>query len=463
MEAKRVVVVGGGIAGLATAHRLRALARERDISLELILLERDDRCGGKIRSTRESGYLLESGPNGFLDNEPATLRLIEELGVKSELLRSRDEARRRFILRDETMHLLEMNPKRFVQSKLMSWPGKIRMAAEIAVPAKKDASDESVASFGRRRLGKEFTRIFLDSMVSGIFAGDIDRLSLTATFPKMPEMEREHGGLFKALKARRRGTGAAAGPMGSALHSFREGMETVPKALAASLAPHIRTGIDVDAIAREADGLRVVAGGESESVDAVVLAVPAHHAAAMTAPLSELASQALTGIEFAGVHVIYQAFRREDVEHPLDGFGVLFPRSEGRRLLGTIWSSSTFDAQAPDGCVLLRHMMGGAHDPSATELSDDEMLAIADEEARRLFGLRAEPTFTRLFRWSRGIPQYNLGHLDRVQRAREAVGPGVFLTGNSVAGIGFNHCIQHAEVVAAEILDSLAEQKESVA
>lgn len=458
MAAARVVVVGGGIAGLATAFQLRNLARKRDFPLELTLLEREAGVGGKIRSSREQGYLFEAGPNGFLDNEPASLRLVDDLDLRDRLLRSNDAARNRFIYRGKKMHRLEMHPLKFMSSGLISWGGKFRVAKEYFVPARLEHGDESVASFGRRRLGDEFTEVFLDSMVSGIFAANIDSLSLQAAFPKMPAMESEYGGLFRALKAKRRESKSGpGGPMGAVLHSFREGMAEVPRALAKELAPMIQTYCPADAVVAAESALAVVASGVQWKADAVVLATPAPDMARLIRRYSEPAAASLSKIRFAGVHVVYQAYRPEQIKADINGFGVLIPRSQEHRLLGTIWSSSTFDGQAPSGTVLLRHMIGGDHDPAANGLSNEELIAIVRAESEPIFGIRGEPLLERCFRWKEGIPQYDLGHLDRVARARAALPSGVFLTGNSVAGIGFNHCAHHAEEIAVEVFEYLTQ------
>jgi oxygen-dependent protoporphyrinogen oxidase len=456
MAAARVVVVGGGIAGLTTAYQLQKLARERSFPLELTLLERDAGVGGKVRSSREQGYLFEAGPNGFLDNEPASLRLVDELDLRDRLLRSNDAARNRFVYRGNKMHRLEMHPLKFMSSGLLSWGGKFRVAKEYFVPARQEEGDESVASFGRRRLGDEFTEVLLDSMVSGIFAANIDKLSLHAAFPKMPAMESEYGGLFRALKAKKReSTSGPAGPMGAVLHTFRDGMAELPRALEKHLARAIQTYCPADALVAADDALAIVASGVQWKADAIVLATPAPDSARVIEEYSGEAAAALSQIRFAGIHVIYQAYRPEQIKADINGFGVLIPRNQNHRLLGTIWSSSTFDGQAPAGTVLLRHMIGGDHDPAANDLSNEELLAIARAEAEPLFGIQGEPLLERYFRWNEGIPQYDLGHLDRVARARAALPDGIFLTGNSVAGIGFNHCANHAETIASEVFDYL--------
>jgi oxygen-dependent protoporphyrinogen oxidase len=462
----RVVIIGGGIGGLSVAQRIRALAPDFDVRV----FEREARVGGKIASCRRDGVLLEAGPNGFLDNEPASLRLVEELGLHDRLARSRDAARARFLVRDGRFHAIEMNPRRFLASPLLSRRAKLRMAMEYFIPARKDESDESVGAFGRRRLGREFTEIFLDSMVSGIYAGDVNTLSLRAAFPGMPVLERDYGGLFRALRAkqraRRQGKSRAtgpAGPMGGVLYSFREGMQEVCDRLRERLGDCVQTNVAVDSIAPRERGWRVQAGARSLDCDAIVLATPAPDTARILTACAPESAHQLRQIGFSGIHVVYTVHRRVEVAHPVDGFGALIPRREQRRLLGTIWTHALFDDHAPSEQVVLRHMVGGAHDMAANQLSDDELVDLVLREARELYEFDTDPIAVHLFRWPVGIPQYTLGHLDRVRRARAALPAGLWLAGNSVAGIGFNHCVKHSEELAAELVGALRAQPSEVA
>ena len=500
MNTRRVVVAGGGIAGLATAYRVRQRARERGIPVDVIVLERERTPGGKVGSVREGGFLSEAGPAGFLDNEPATLRLVDDLKLRGELQRSSDASRERYIWRGGRMHALAMHPVKFLRSPLLSWRGRLGVVGELFKPARQYpsiysqgqlhlakagippaipvADDETVAAFGRRRLGAEFSSILLDSMVSGIYAGDIDRLSLAAAFPKIVDLERNHGGLLRGMQALKRQRRAAArahvspggeeveaGP-GGVLHSFRSGMAVPVEALTRELgARAVRTGSTLRDIAEYGPrgGFRLTvdaAGGRGETLDCdvLVLAMPAPDASRVLRAYASAAAQALGEIGIAGVHVVCLGYRREQVAHPLNGFGMLIPRREGPRILGSIWASSTFAGQAPDGQVQLRTLVGGAHDPQASSLSDDELLALVRRETEPVYGITGTPSYVRLFRWPLGIPQYDVGHLDRVARARTecARHPGLFLTGNSTCGVSFNQCVAHSEVVADQVLQFLA-------
>lgn len=494
MNTRRVVVVGGGIAGLATAYRVRQRARERGIPVDVLVLERERAAGGKVATVREGGFLSEAGPAGFLDNEPATLRLVDDLKLRTELLRSSDASRERYLWRGGRMHALAMHPLKFMRSPLLSLSGRLGVVGELWKPARRYpavfgegelhlakagippeipvADDESVAGFGRRRLGAEFTAILLDSMVSGIYAGDIDRLSLVAAFPKIVDLERRHGGLLKgmrALKKERRGAGEVEAGPGGVLHTFRSGMAVPIEALIRELGSRaVRSGVTLRGIADYGPrgGFRLamdVAGGQHETLDcdAVVLAVPANDGARILREYAPPAAQALGEIAIAGVHVVCAGYRREQVGHPLNGFGMLIPRREGPRILGSIWASSTFEGQAPQGQVQLRTLVGGAHDPAASALSDADLVSLVRRETEPVYAITGEPSYLRLFRWPLGIPQYDVGHLGRVARARKecARHPGLFLTGNSTCGVSFNQCVAHSEVVAAQVLQFLAPEQ----
>jgi len=380
-------------------------------------------------------------------------------------LRSSDAARLRYIVKRDGFHQLQMNPVLFMKSNLLSRRGRLRVVGEMFVPARKGGGEETVGSFGRRRLGKEFTETMLDSMVSGIFAGDIDQLCIQAAFPKVPAMEDQYGGLIKAMRAKRAevrqrkkvlGPGVEvkkveAGP-GGVLHSFRGGMGDVIQALAAQLGPHaVHTGVAARGLTVEGDAYRVRLDTDTLDADAVVLTTPAPATAGLLREVALAAAAELEGIPFAGVHVVVTGFAADQVEHDLNGFGALIPRKEGFRILGTLWNSSTFAHRAPDDSVLMTTMVGGAHDPAASQLSDQELMEVFAEEVAPMYGIQGAPAFQRVIRWPAGIPQYGLGHLDRVARAKRALTD--LLGGNSVAGVSFNHCVKGGEDLADLVLE----------
>jgi len=375
-EARRVAVIGGGVAGLATALHVLDGARERDLDIHVTVFEADSHPGGNLRTTREDGWQLEWGPNGFLDNEPATLRLIERLDLGDELLCSTDAARRRFLLIKGRLRQIPTSPPAFLRSKMFRARDKARILGEIFVPPRRDlgcaatdpATDETIYDFGRRRLGREFAELMLDPMVKGVFGGDARELSLAAAFPRMVELERDHGGLFKALfkLKRRKGGKADAGPSGT-LHSFRGGMTVLPEALANALRTDpradLRLNSPVETVVRSSGHYALRAGDTEHGPFAVVIAAaPAHAAAKQLSALDSGLSGSLAEIPYVPMAVIALGFARADVVHDLDGFGMLIPTRERRRLLGALWTSSVFSDRAPQDRVLIRAMAGGPRD-----------------------------------------------------------------------------------------------------
>lgn len=467
VEKRRVVVVGGGIAGLTTAFRVREEARAVDAPVSVTVLEASNRVGGNIRSEKSEGYTLEWGPNGFLDNVPATLDLARDVGLESELQPADPRAAKRFIWRGRRLHTLPSGPASFLASPVLSVRGRLRVLMEPFQARGPRDRDESVREFGVRRIGAEAADVLIDAMVSGIFAGDASKLSLPSAFPKMRAMEAEHGSLVKAMvsrmQARRRAGengGGPAGP-GGTLTSFRRGMETLPLALARALGPRVRTGAGLRGVTPEGDGRwRLhLDGGEVLLADHVVLAVPAHAAAAILRDLDPSLARGLDAAPVAGLAVVALGFSEGALDQTPDGFGFLVPRSERLRMLGCLRDSSIFPGRAPEGHALLRVMIGGAHDPEAVELPEDELVDTVLGELRITLGLKQDPGLVRVFRHPLGISQYNLGHgasLEAHERLLEKL-PGITLAGSSHYGVAMNACVERAAVDARALMDRLAE------
>jgi oxygen-dependent protoporphyrinogen oxidase len=467
---KKVIIIGGGISGLATAWLLREKALKAGIELDLTLLEKEGRPGGKIRSIREEGYLCEWGPNGFLDSKPQTLDLCSAIGVADKLHRSNDNARKRFIYSGGELHRLPENGPSFLKSRLISWPGKLRLALEPTpfISKAPQGVDETLADFGRRRLGAEALDKLIAPMVSGIFAGDPETMSLVSCFPRIAELEREYGGLIRAMimlakkKKREQAAGkvvsSAAGP-GGVLTSFREGIQYLTDALTASLGEVVKPGKEVQRVnPGKSVPWRVACGDGSEyEADSVIIASPAYAAAGMLSAHDDGVSAVLAQIPYASMTVVCFGYEREQVSHPLDGFGYLIPKKEGRSILGTLWDSSMFENRAPLGKVLLRSMMGGACFPGHVKLSDDEVVLRVRRDLQDVMGISAEPSFIRIFRHPRAIPQYTVGHAVKLKALEERLTalPGLVLTGNSYRGIGLNDCVAAAQRASDEVLANL--------
>ncbi len=464
-----VGVIAGGVAGLATAVNLLDGAKEAGINLRVTLFEKKAQPGGNLQTVRHDGWQVEKGPNGFLDNEPATLRLVDRLGLREKLVRSHDAARRRFLLTRGRIQQIPDSPLAFFSTRMLPIGAKLRMAGEFFIPARKDlgravedpGTDETIAQFGNRRLGREFTETMLDPMVKGIFGGDARRLSLAATFPRMVELEKDYGGLLRAMirLTRERKKKVDAGPTGT-LHSFAGGMATLVSALARTLEadPRARllTSANVQSIRQSEGRLWITSGDRTHGpFTTVVEAAPAYAAARHLGTLDSGLSERLARIPFAPMVVIALGFPRGAVAHDLDGFGMLVPSREEKMLLGSLWTSSIFPDRAPEGQVLIRCMAGGAANPQVLEQDDTEILETILDELRPHLGLGGTPSMVELFRYGKAIAQYEPGHLalllevDQIARSL----PGLFLTGSSYRGISVNACIKEAEQVAREVLE----------
>jgi oxygen-dependent protoporphyrinogen oxidase len=455
---QRIAIVGGGIAGLSVGHALlKQGAASRGV--EVVVLERSGRPGGNIRTDVIDGYTCEWGPNGFLDNAPATLDLIREIGIEDRVQPSDDRARRRFIFRGGRLHPLPGGPTDFIGSGLLSWPGKLRIALEPFARRRPD-EDETIHAFASRRIGGEAADVLIDAMVSGVFGGDARRLSLRACFPKMWQMETDHGGLFRALLARRRAhprrNGEAIGSPLGRLTSFRGGSEDLVRGLVAHLGPVVRTSVDVRGVTRECDGrYRIeIAGAPPIIADGLVLASGSAATARMVRGLDAPLADTLDAIPTAGMVVVCLGFEARRLARPLDGFGYLIPRGEGLRSLGCLWDSSVYPGRAPEGQALIRVMLGGATDPAAVTLDDTSLLDVVAAELHAVMGIDVPPDFVRIIRHTTGIPQYTVGHLDRLARAEDRLAgcPGVALAGNAYRGVAINSCIADAPGVAERML-----------
>jgi len=465
---KQVIIVGGGVSGLATAWILREKAREEGIELAVTLLEKENRLGGKIWSIKDDGYLCEWGPNGFLDSKPQTLDLCKALHADSQLLRSNDNARKRFIYSGGILNRLPENGPSFLKSSLISWPGKIRLAMEPFIPQYRGDVDETLAAFGRRRLGEEALNKLIAPMVSGIFAGDPETMSLKSCFPRIAELEAEYGGLIKAMirlakkkkaeVAAGKAVASAAGPAG-VLTSFRGGIQDLTDILVAELGMTIiRAGEEaVQVVKGDSVPWRVITTRGEFSADAVILATPAYASADFLREAAPEVSSVLGQIPYSTMTVVCFGYEKEQIKYDLNGFGYLVPKQEKLSTLGTLWDSSIFAGRAPEGKVLLRSMMGGACFPEYIKLSDAEVESRVRSDLEKTMGIKTAPAFIRIFRHEKAIPQYIVGHGKRLEALSELLEkqPGLVLTGNSFRGIGLNDCVAAAHRGVEEALHSL--------
>jgi oxygen-dependent protoporphyrinogen oxidase len=464
---KQAIIVGGGISGLATAWLLREKAQAAGVELAITLLEKEQRPGGKIWSIKADGYLCEWGPNGFLDNKPQTLELCRALKADGQLLRSNDNARKRFIYSGGRLNRLPENGPAFLKSSLISWPGKLRLAMEPFIPQYTGSEDETLAAFGRRRLGDEALAKLIAPMVSGIFAGDPETMSLKSCFPRIAELEAEYGGLIKAMiklakkKKREIAEGkvvaSAAGP-GGVLTSFRDGIQTLTDILAEQLGAVVKASQGAVRVAKgNSVPYRVATAAGEYEADLVILASPAYVSADLLKGLDDGLSGVLQQIPYSSMTVVCFGYDRDQIDYDLDGFGYLTPKEEKLSTLGTLWDSSIFENRAPAGKVLLRSMLGGACFPQYINLSDAEVEKRVRDDLEKTMGIKAAPSFLQIFRHPEAIPQYTAGHGQRLAALAERLEkhPGLILTGNSYRGIGLNDCVAAAHRAVEEGLGHL--------
>ncbi|GAB4232277.1 MAG: protoporphyrinogen oxidase [Deltaproteobacteria bacterium] len=463
----RIVIVGAGLSGLCTAHYLVKSLSAGGKEAEILLLEADAVPGGKMRTIAQDGFRMEWGPNGFLTNKPYGMELVKELGIEGRLARSSDLARKRYILSGGMLHRLPETPPAFFRSRLLSLPGRLRILWEPFADGPPSGVDESLGDFARRRLGTEALEKLIDPMVTGIFAGDPDRMSLRSCFPVIHDLEKQYGGLVRGMlgvrkeRARQGVKGEMSAGPGGVLMSFDHGVQALTDTLADRLADGLHRNVTVDRIDRRGEGyvLSMAAGGNREEMGAnvVVIAAPAYAAAGMLSALDEGLADALGAIPYSPVTVAALGYEKATLGNPLDGFGFLIPRGEKRKILGALWDSSVFPNRAPEGKALLRVMVGGVRAPELAALPEAELLALARKELREILGISAEPVIAKSFFHDRGIPQYLVGHGKRLERidARLAGLPGLYLNSNAYRGIALNDCVRESRATAERIARAL--------
>ena len=454
----RVVVLGGGIAGLAAARRLEQLLA----GVEVVIVERESRLGGKLRTERDGGFVVEGAADSFLSRKARGVGLCEELGLGDELVGRRPEHARSFVKLGGELHplpegltgMIPTNLDALAESTLLTPEGRERLAAEPELAPDTALTDESIASFVTRRLGPEAYERLVEPLMTGIFGGDGERLSLAATFPNLRALELEHGSVLRGLAAQ-----PAPSVDRPPFLALRNGMEALPAALSASLErTRVVTGRAATAVRAAGSGYRVeLHGAEDLAADGVVAALPAFAAAELLAQTDDELAEELAAIPYASSAVITVALAEDDVARPLDGYGYVVPRATGSDVLACTWSSSKWEGRAPAGFALVRMYAGRFGGRDVMEDTDDELVALAREELRTV-GVVAPPVRTWIHRWPSGMPQYVLGHLERLDRIDAAVKrhSRLALAGAAYRGVGIPDCIHSGEEAARSVAESLA-------
>ncbi len=455
-----VTIVGGGIAGLATAFYLQERAKESGRKIRYALLERDDRWGGKIATQSIDGFLIEGGADLLLTQKTAGIQLCKDLGLGDRLIPTNDDRRRTFLVQNGKLvpfpEDFSLVPSKFwplVTSPLFSFFGKLRMGLDLFLPRRKDAGDESLACFIRRRLGKEAVGVG-GAMLAGIHSADAERLSMQSAFPMYVAMENRYGSLIKGARAMKKNRARAPAAFQTLIGGLGEMVDT----LTARLDGDLRAGVAVSSVRKLDDGFEVVTGDKAIGTDAVVMATPAYVTADLVTDFAPELSLLLRGIRYVSTGTVSLAYRKADVEdqHDFEGFGFLSPKREGRRITACTWVSTKLNHRAPDNGVLVRTFVGGTGREDVVDLDDETLIAQSREELEHVMGLRADPLFTRIFRWKKGRPQFDVGHLDRVAKIEQLAARvgGLYLTGSAYRGSAIPDCIAQALDTVNRILDT---------
>ncbi len=451
----RIIIVGAGISGLSLSYRLQECSPNANITL----LEQAERPGGTTWTLREDGFQVEMGPNGFLDTKPTTLDLCRAVDLGPQLVQaSESAAKNRYLFLGDGLQALPGGFGSFLATDLLSWRGKLSLLWERFRQKRSEPGDESIDAFARRRAGNEAADVFADALVTGIYAGDPKLLSLPACFPRIAEMEREHGSVIKGFAAAARQRKSDAKERPGKMWSLPGGLRVLIEALTARLKHPPIFGVQIRAIEKTGDPSkptwRIRADGQDGwEADAVALTCPAYSQTAIIAGLDAGLAEEIAGIAYNRVAVVALGYRQADVPTPLDGFGFIAPQKTRRDLLGVQWCSSIYPGRTPTGCVLLRAMCGGWLRPEIVNWDDARLLQAIRMELNAAMSIQAAPIFHKIVRWHQAIPQYHLGHLDRVDRIARRLErhPGIWLGGNAYHGVALNDCTEQGIVLADQI------------
>lgn len=472
-----ITIIGGGISGLATAFYLQKKGQEIGLPINYTLLEAAPRFGGTIVTEQVDKFVIEGGPDSFITQKPWALQLCRDLDISHHLIPTNDRQRNVFILRQGRLIPFPAGyrlavPTQFMPfalSPLISPLGKLRMGLDLFIPRRRQQGDESLASFMRRRLGQEALEMIAEPLMAGIYNTDSERMSMQSTFPMFTALERRHGSLIKAMqiakwtkwKQARQTVNPPStnghGKPAAMFNSFRNGMADLTTHLVQALDGDLRLSCPVKQIERQAQGFHIQLNptqGPSFSTDAVVITTPASAAVPLVAPFQPQLAAALNEIRYTSTATLSLGFRRSDIRNHLDGFGFLVPKRERRYLSACTWSSNKFAHRADADHVLLRIFLGGPGREHLVDLPDDDLLTLARMELLTILGITAKPVIHRLYRWSQGRPQYEVGHLERVTRleALAAETTGLYLTSSSLRGIGIPDCVKSAQACVAQII-----------
>jgi oxygen-dependent protoporphyrinogen oxidase len=474
---KKIVIIGGGIAGLAAAHRLQE-ETAKGAALECVVLESGNQFGGKIATERFDGFIIERGPDSFISQKPAAIALCKKLGLGDRLVGTNQEQTKTYVYTGKKLVTMPdglslMIPTKFLPfafTPLFSWPGKVRMALDLIIPKKRGNADESLASFVRRRMGEEALQKMAEPMLAGIYASDPETMSINSTFPMFVQTEKKYRSLILGMLARKRQQlmqkpstpkpGNNHQPF-SLFMTLKNGLgEMVDAVIEKSPDINFRTGAKVGSVTKGTTSAWqvVLEDGETIDADAVLFATPAKLSADFLKPIAPKVADLLEKIKYVSTATVTLAYKKQGFTHPLNGFGFVVPRTEGRKILACTWTSSKFPHRTPEGYVMLRCFVGGALKESLAEQDESAIATMVKKELADLMDIHQEPEICKVFHNRKSNVQYRVGHADlieSVQKELQAV-PGLFLTGSAYTGIGIPDCIQNGTRAAESMTGFLS-------
>lgn len=462
---KKIVIIGGGITGLSAAQRVTELKNEKNLDIEVYLIEKSARLGGSISTISKDGFLIELGPDMFFTKRPWALDLSKRLGLEKDLIETNESKRGTYVLWKKRLvpvpeGFLMLAPSKiipFLKTPLFSWSGKLRMLADLFI-SKKYYSDESLASFVRRRFGNEALERVAQPMIGGIYTADPQKLSLRATMPQFIEMEQKYGSVIKGMLHNKNDNKQNSGARYSHFLSYKNGMQTLVNALEASI-PEESVFLEesVNDIKKNDRNWEVQTDKRKLSVSGVIATTPSHHTASLVQNIDTDLSSHLSSIEYASSAVVIFAYKKEHISQNIDGFGFVVPDVEKSDLIACSFSSIKFDGRAPNNQILIRAFLGGALKPKILELKDNQIIDKAQRELEDILGLKGDPQFSLIKRYPQAIPQYHLGHLNKIANIQKKLLEyrGLEIAGNAYSGVGIPECIHSGEQAAEKILKDL--------
>ncbi|NIQ03414.1 MAG: protoporphyrinogen oxidase [Nitrospinaceae bacterium] len=468
---KKVIIIGGGIAGLAAAYRLQEEI-QKNAAVTCTVLEGSDRFGGKIHTLRRDGFIIERGPDSFISQKPWAIELCRKLGIGDHLVGTKTDHPQTFVYINRKMVTMPdglslMVPTKFLPfatTRLFTWPGKIRMGMDVFLPKKRGNSDESLASFVRRRLGQEALERMGQPLMAGIYASDPETMSLHTTFPMFAQVEKKHRSLILGMLAAKRKRGNPAPPKDgykpfSLFLTLKNGLsEMVETVIEKSPDVLFRNNARVESLLHEGNGWQVrLKSGETLTADAVIVSTPANRTARLVADWAPEVAGRLDQIPYVSTAAVVLGFRKDGFSHPLRGFGFVVPHVEKRRITACTWVSSKFPERAPDDRVLLRAFVGGAVNEALAEQDEEALKTLVREELRDIMGIREEPLFCEAFQYKKGNVQYHVNHGQLIAGVEQELErfPGLYLAGSAYKGIGVPDCVRNGGEVADAVLDYL--------